>query len=178
MSYENQNFTFFEKLDAILSINLIPIYKTNDDDLHLNVRQTHNVCKGDEYVLYPFNQPAKATKQVNIIARIDTVRGLTSDLILNTKSTQAIAQVTTGWKAKLIARPPQQKIRVRLMSSVDDKLGWRGLADGKLELGDQPSSINNSFIFLPKARKQNLAFSTWFSMKTMSTKSLTVHIKG
>lgn len=96
MNYGNQNFTFFGKLSATLGTNLVPVYKTNDGGLRIYVGQVHDVCKGDEYALYPFNHRANATNQASIIARVDTVRGFTSDLVINTRSTQTIAQVATG----------------------------------------------------------------------------------
>lgn len=128
MSYGNRNFTFFGKLSATSGTALVPVYMMRSSGLVLSVGQAHGVCKGDEYALYPFDHPANATNQAPIMARVDPVRGLTSDLVLDTESTPAMGQVATRWKAKLIACLSPQKIHVRLMSSVDGKLEWRGLA--------------------------------------------------
>lgn len=128
MSYGNQDFTFFGKLGVTSGTNLVPVYKTNEGGLHLSAGQVHDVCKGDMYALYPYNHSENAKNQAGIHATVDTVRALTSDIVIeHTRSTQAVAQIAIRWKAKLIAWRPRQKIHIRLMSSVEGKLEWRGL---------------------------------------------------
>ena len=129
MSYENQDFTFFGHLGATLDTTLVPIYRTDDNSLHLSAGQAHGIYKGDEYVLYPFTHAGDVINQTSVTARVEIVGGLTSDLVVDSESISTARQITTGWKAKPITCLSPQKIAVRLMADVGGKLQWKGAAE-------------------------------------------------
>ena len=122
----NQNLSFFGKLQFESGLMFVPIFKTADGRTCLDAGYAHDVHKGDEYALYPFDAPETTSNDISIPElrfRVDAVGCLTSDLVtMNTIS--AAHQIEAGWKARLLTKFPSWSISVRIMAGTNRKAQW------------------------------------------------------
>lgn len=131
MRYGERNFSFFGKLGIPPSMAFTSVSWTEDGRLCLSAGEAHGVHKGDEYAVYPFSAPEALTVRTSarsVRVRVETVRSLTSDLVVVEEVASAASAVTTiktGWKAKPVAQLSPRKTSVRLMPSASSQLPWR-----------------------------------------------------
>lgn len=122
MRYGNKDLSFFGKLTSGTDTTFISIFMTRKDScLRLEAGRGHGVCLDDEYALYPFDSSESVcsnTSQAPVKARVSTVRGLTSDLVV-LDSTSNQSQVKPGWKARLLTRLSPYKVPIRILARED-----------------------------------------------------------
>ena len=126
----NENISFFGKLQFAADLLFIPISKTDRGCICLEAGHVHDVHKGDEYALSPFNVSERTSDQnktSSLRFRVDHVSCFTSELV-PLDSTYAIDQVGTGWKATLITRFPAWSISVRIFRGAKNKDQWSAAA--------------------------------------------------
>lgn len=120
MRYGNKNFSFFGKLSVASNTGFASVYRTDDGRLCLSAGEAHGVHKGDEYAVYPFDTPEDVdsrASRASVMAKVDTVRCLTSDLMGVGELASPVDQIRTGWKAKPVTHFSPRKTSVRLMAS-------------------------------------------------------------
>ena len=118
MLFGNPDHSFFEKLTTELDIASVGVFRRKGR-LCLEAGAAHGVYCGDEYTVYPANLP-DVSKNLNPIlrrAKVDTVRGLTSDLILT--DSESDEHIKTGWRARPLTSSTPHKITVSLRNNVD-----------------------------------------------------------
>jgi hypothetical protein len=127
MRYGNKNFSFFGKLRSGPEKAFISVFRTQKDDrLCLGAGHAHGVYKDDQYAIYPLDSSEDVSnnaEQASIKVRVDTVRGLTSDLV-GIDPTSVTSQVKTGWRARPITHLSPRKVLVRLMAHVGNQSQW------------------------------------------------------
>ncbi|KAA6413074.1 MAG: hypothetical protein FRX48_02818 [Lasallia pustulata] len=131
MRYGNKKLFFFGKLRLEVGTAFISVFRRQVDNvLCLGAGLAHGVEKDDEYVIYPFNRSedvSNSTNQAPAKVRVDTVRGLTSDLV-ETDPTSTTIEVKTGSTARPLTHLRHQKISVQLMASIGDEAQWMATA--------------------------------------------------
>lgn len=131
MRYGHRNLSFFGKLRLEVGTAFTSVFRRQVDDvLCLGAGLAHGVDKDDEYAIYPFNGSEDVSNNTNkapVKARVDTVRGLTSDLV-ETDPTSTTIQVKTGSTARPLTHLRHQKISVQLMANMGDEAQWMATA--------------------------------------------------
>jgi hypothetical protein len=152
MRYGNKNFSFFGKLISEPKMFSISVFRTLENDrLCLEAGDAHGVCKDDEYAIYPLDLSediSNIAKYDPVKVRVDTVRGLTSDLV-GIEPTSITSQIKTGWKARPLTSLSPRKILVRLMAHVGNQAQWIAAAKQRRflhlsteDVGGQPCLFN------------------------------------
>lgn len=129
MRYGNKGLSFFGKLTSGTDSTFISVTQ-RDDCLRLEAGHGHGVCMDDEYALYPFvssESVSSNTSQAPVKARVGTVRGLTSDLVV-VDSALNQSHVKAGWKARLLTSLSSHKVLIKIPAHEDHQTQWRAPA--------------------------------------------------
>jgi hypothetical protein len=159
MRYGNSSFPFFGKLRSGPDMAFVPVFRAKEDNrLCLGAGQAHGVYSGDEYAVYPLESSEDVSsnaEQPSIKVRVDTVRGLTSDLI-GIDPASVISRVKTGWKARPLTCLSPRKVLVRLMGYVDNQSQWTEAAEQRRFLHLSPEDVEGQpCLFNVKCNESN-----------------------